>query len=206
MTFRSGEKRTSEFIESAKASRKKRFGLGNCYICGTVFESYKKEQRTCRSTECIRENTRRKYKEAKESDPVLSKAITLSGSIRLGKHKREVMRELIASAINKPCDYCQEIVTLENASVDHKEPRTFSMVHNRSKSKKKILYTKEEIRHLDRIENLHIVCRDCNFLKSDMNDEQFKYFVKAMSDRPDVKKKVVDRLKRSVLVFKRFGR
>lgn len=201
MTFKKGEKRTKEFAASAKRGRNLNYGTGRCSLCGAEFKAYKSDQKTCRSVECVRENTRRRYREAKLSDPVLAKAITLSGSIRLGKNKREIMVRLITAALGKPCEYCPTEVTLENASIDHKTPRTFSRVHNKSKKKK--MYTSEEVKELDREENLHIVCRDCNQLKSDMNDEQFRYFLSSLSSRGDVMDLVKKRMRRSVFMFTR---
>lgn len=200
MPFKKGEKRGKDFHAATRDGRYKANGATNCYICGKQVSKYNSKQKLCSDRECIKENTRRRYKAAKESDPLLSKAITLSGSIRLGKNKRTIMLGMLKRAVGNPCEYCGSEVTLENASIDHKTPRTFSKVHNKKKSK---LYTPEEIRELDKEENLHIVCRDCNQLKSDMNDEQFRYFLSAISTRQDVKELVVKRMRRAVFMFGR---
>lgn len=200
MTFKKGDIRDASFIELAKTKRLEKNGQADCVICGEKFFLYSKSQKVCKKNECKRKNYIKKYSELKSVNPIMSKAITLAGNIRLGKGKRDIMFKMLIESIGKPCEYCKNIVTIENASVDHKDPRTFSKVYN--KNSKKELYTKEEIKNLDRKENLHIVCRECNFLKSDMNDEQFKFFISSLKDRPDIFKKIVERLKKSTLIFK----
>ena len=201
MPFKKGYKLTDEQIEKAKESRKQNSGVGICIVCHKEYRKYRKTQITCGSKECMSEWSKMKYEKIKKEDPILGKAITLSGSIRL-KGKRYIIREMLIKTLNKPCEYCEKIITLDNCSLDHKTPRLGSKVFNRKKGK--MIYTYEEIKKLDRKENLQIICGKCNRFKSDFNDKQFRTLLKFIKDNPIIGKILKDRLNRGILVYKGF--
>ena len=91
---------------------------------------------------------------------------------------------MLESAIGNPCPYCGLEITKTNASVDHKTPRTGSKVFNRKT--RTMGYSYKQIAELDKEENLHIVCKDCNQLKGDMDDGQFKRFLEWGNQNQDV--------------------
>jgi len=203
MVFIKGYKPSKKQIERAKIARKEKCGNGFCVVCGKEYEKYSKTQVTCGSKICDRMWRKMKYEKIKEDDPIMGKAITISGTIRL-KNKKSIMREMITNALGKPCKYCGTIITLDNCSLDHKIPRLHSKVFNRGRGK--MTYTYEEIRELDKKENLQIICKDCNRLKSDFNDKQFGILLKFMKDNPTIGKMLKNRLNRGVLAYKSFGR
>lgn len=182
---------TEEHKEKTVKSRRANLGKGSCTYCQKEFDKYNKNQTTCRDKKCIAKNTRDNYEREKYTNPFRAKAKRITGSIKL-KGKRNIIEQMLQNSVGKPCDYCKEIITLENASLDHKIPRKFSKVYDR-KLKQRI-YDLDVIRKLDNPSNLHIVCNKCNQIKSDMNDEQFKTFMTMLKDRPDIKELVFKRL------------
>lgn len=200
MPFNKGYKQSKIILDKIKKVKADKYGQGICRGCGIQFDKYLTNQITCGNTDCKSISGRFKYEEGKLS-PINHKAKTLSGSIRLGKGKQEKMIDLITSSLGTLCTYCDILLTLDNVSLDHKIPRQWSKVYNRKL--KKSLFTKEEIQKLDRIENLHIICRACNQLKSNFNDEQFRLFLNFINQYPDIKTLLIKRLKVSNLIFRR---
>lgn len=197
MTFVKGYKQTKEHQENAKASRRSKRKKRECVGCGRPFYPYSDGQVTCGTSECNASLTVVRYHELKTTDPVLHKAKAISGSIRLGKNKSKIIKQMLLDVLGTPCEYCGVEITLENASMDHKEPRANSKVRVGG-------YTSEELRFLDRRENLHIVCKKCNNTKSDFSDDQFIRLLRFMEDNIDLKDKLLRRLNRNPLTFKRF--
>jgi 5-methylcytosine-specific restriction endonuclease McrA len=199
MPFVQGYQQTDEHKERAKAARVSKNGMGSCEFCGKSIAIYSKNQKTCGAVECAKARERKKL----DADPVAKKAFNLSGNVRLGTGKKEKMYALLQDALGGQCAYCPTTINLENASLDHKTPRTTSKVYDR-KARKQV-YTDAEIRVLDSIENLHIVCRDCNQTKSNLTDQEFRCLLGFLADQPEIKSKLFQRLKltRTFFGFKR---
>lgn len=186
-------KRRKNHSRRLKESRYKKNGSDNCKICGDKFLKYHKNSEICNNSDCKYENNKVKYQDLKKTDYVKYKAYTLGSTVRLGKGKTEILENMLIKALKKPCKYCKECFDINQASLDHKTPRTGSKVYDR-KTKKQI-YTDEEIRLLDSEENLQIICRDCNQNKGDMDDRQFKIFYRFLNRNKDIKEKLLKRLK-----------
>lgn len=199
MPFVAGYKQSEQHKKKVNMARKKRYGIHTCKYCEQLYEKYSPVQQTCGGEECQRKQVKEKYYSLAKEDPVRHKAKTLFACIRLGRGKNKIAEKLLEDALGKPCKYCGEIITLENASVDHKEPRISSKVYNRKT--KKMVYTKEELQEIDNIKNLHIVCRGCNGLKNDFNDKEFRALLGFIKKHPSAGKKLVRRLAQSILLF-----
>lgn len=199
--FRKGYKPTKEQQRKMKESRAKKYGKTECSVCGKSFERYSKTQTIC-SAECRKKQNVIDYNKLSFSDPLAYRARTLSSTLRLGRNKQKIMVEMLKNAIDKKCPYCGKIITIENASVDHKIPRINSKVYNRVT--KKMTYSKEELYEIDHLDNLHIVCRDCNLLKSDFSHNEFLVVLKFIEDNPILGQKLKVRLNRAVVVFRKF--
>jgi hypothetical protein len=115
----------------------------------------------------------------------------------MGKGKKEFLVQLISESINTPCPYCGVDLTLENISLDHKE------AYGSTEARRNKAENKEFRAHLDRKENLHLVCRECNTLKMDMDHEDYLDFLRFFEDRPKAKNSVFRRLKMSTNPFRR---
>lgn len=201
MVFKKGYKQTKEHKEKARLSRFAKFGDGICVGCKKTFKKYHKNSLTCGDSECIPVQRKYQYKKSVSGDPLERKAVTLFGTIRLGKGKKEKAIKLLKNHIGEPCVYCGIEITIENASVDHKIPRTGSKVHSRRKGK--MAFSPDEIKELDKIENLHIVCRPCNSLKGEFTHEQYLRLLSYLDNNQDIKDTLFKRLKTGFLAFGR---
>ncbi len=198
MTFVKGYKQSKRHKENLKESRK-RFGFGTCKYCEQIFEKYHPDQTNCNVNVCKKKCDRDRYYSLAEKDPIGYKAQTLFGGIRLGRGKKKISRELLADALDKPCGYCGHTITIENASVDHKEPRIYSKVYNRKT--KKMTYTKEELEEIDRLDNLHIICNSCNALKNDFSHDEFIKVLEFIKKNPKSGEKLKKRLAHSIVLY-----
>jgi 5-methylcytosine-specific restriction endonuclease McrA len=203
MVFIKGIKHSIEEKVKAKQARYKKFGKGFCITCGKEILKYNKETKTCGSKECKASDNQKIYRELKIKNPIRSLAQRISGNIRL-EHKTDKIELKIKNALDKPCGYCGVIITLENASLDHKIPRKFSKLYDRRTGHRE--YSDAILRELDSEENLHIVCRTCNQLKSDMDDGQFKRFVKWLKENPDIEPLIRKRLGYAKIFWKTLSR
>lgn len=194
--FYKGYTQTKEQKRKMKESRQKKYGEAICIACKETFYKYSKEQETCAKRSCMSGGARIK----RSKDPIIKKAFNLGGSVRLGKGKKEKLVKLLTEALGTRCKYCEETINIENASLDHKMPRLGSKVHNRKTNK--MIYTYEEIRELDKLENLHIVCRKCNQRKSNMNDEQYVRLLGFLNQNVDIKELIFHRFKIGTLFFR----
>jgi 5-methylcytosine-specific restriction endonuclease McrA len=190
-------KRTASEQADHEASRLAHFGNALCRVCGKQFPRYKEGQEVCSPTKCKLRWSAIQRKAKAGPDPYWGKAWSLTGSVRLSG-KVEIVRGMILRAIDNPCEYCGGPITLETASLDHRAPRTLSRVRGSGTLPR---YTPDELRALDSEENLHIVCRSCNQLKSDMNDEQFHVFSNFLDQRPDIRALISARLRMATLVW-----
>lgn len=173
---------TKEHMEKMRQAKFRKFGKGQCIFCDKGFDKYTASVVTCGSKQCVTALHKKRYEEEKVSNPIRSQARRMTGSLRL-LNKVEIIGEMISVALGKPCKYCGETLIVANISLDHKSPRHHS-----------IKISLEEARIIDAVGNLQIVCRKCNQLKSDMNDEQFTRFIRFCDDNPDIAKLVKKRL------------
>lgn len=144
-----------------------------CSGCGKGFIARRETARYC-SPRC------RYLAAVNQPDPFAAKARTLGSSLRL-PDKFSAIASLLRSAYHKPCPYCGEFITLDNASVDHMEP-----IGN--------LRGSPLGRYLDRLENLQIVCRRCNGLKGDLSDLKYRKLLAFLRTDPDIYRRVMHRL------------
>lgn len=154
-----------------------------CKRCNREYSPYNALQLYC-SAEC----RDRKYE---LYDDVRRKAWSLGANLRLGKGKSLWLEEKLQLALGTPCVYCQAPLTLKNVSIDHKEPFADTTVR-RNKT------ANTELReHMDRKENLQFICRNCNMLKSDLTDVQYRQLLTFLESNDDLKKKIMKRLSHS---------
>jgi CRISPR/Cas system Type II protein with McrA/HNH and RuvC-like nuclease domain len=73
------------------------------------------------------------------------------------------------------CTYCKEIINIKDFSVDHIIPL------NRNGPNTMI--------------NIHLICKSCNSFKGDLTDEEFRWLIKSIGIRPEVYKRVRQRMK-----------
>jgi hypothetical protein len=102
--------------------------------------------------------------------------------------------------LGKKINLCNEIIDLENASLDHKIPRTGSKVTKRNKGRQ--AYTYEEIRKLDDASNLQIICRKCNNYKGEFNSEEYNILLNFLNINTTIKEKLFKRFRTGMLFFK----
>jgi 5-methylcytosine-specific restriction endonuclease McrA len=164
---------------SAPGHRELRSGDGVCSQCGKPFRPYVPHQTTC-SKAC-------RYQSVKTEDPIMAKSVTLGGSLRL-PGKRIALRDMIQESLDRPCPYCGTIITLANASLDHKTP---------------LLGSKKQARKpLDAIANLHIVCRSCNMTKGELSDKAFRRLLAFLRTDPELYSLVLTRMRRAGHFYK----
>lgn len=196
--LKKGYKQTKEWQEKAKDARRRKHTDAICEMCKQPFEAYDTKNIIC-SKKCRR--ARNIYLYHNKGDIIEWKVKRLFSTVRLGKDKAKIAYKILADALGSNCKYCGTLITLENASLDHKVPRTGSKVFDRQK--KKQIYTDAEIRELDRADNLHIICRPCNQMKGDMTHEQYVSLNRFLEKDPELKQKIHKRLKITVAFFGR---
>jgi len=134
------------------------------------------------------------------------KARKVAPNLHLGKGATAFLEKMINEAVGKPCPYCGEELTLKNMSVDHIEPLLRSRVPTKKTidKKKKNLYTDEELTKLYDRNNLEIICKSCNQIKGDIHKDDLIWLLDVLSERQDIKDKVLSRMKGSSFVYRRF--
>ena len=172
--------------EKRKKEREKWQQPQKCLVCGREFLPYRPNSKYC-SEKCNQE----RYKVWQKENPIKYKAWTLAGCLRGIKNKTQTIENLLKSFLNQPCRYCGVILTLENVSIDHKNP----IGSRKTKSSK-------EQRILDNPSNLQIICKKCNSLKSDMNDNQFMRLLAFLNQNLDLKELILKRLRSSFAIFR----
>lgn len=123
---------------------------------------------------------------------VRKKAIVISANLLMGKGKTEKVEALLNAAMGSPCRYCREILTLENISIDHKEP--YGDFNRRDKSPE----TKEARAKLDRIENLEAVCFTCNGMKNKLFDYEYQALIDFLDAHPRMKPIILQRMRQAI--------
>ena len=196
MVFVKGQS-TKEFQEKAKKARNDKAGFAFCIVCQKEYKKYYKKQITCGSYVCKLKWTKARYD--KTLGTLEGRAIRLFSTIKLGKGKKRIALQILSEFLGKPCKYCSVQINEENASVDHKIPKTHSKV-------KKGLYSAKEIRKLDSRDNLHIICRKCNLLKGNMNDEQYTRLNNFLKENKDLQDILIQRFNLNSVFFQRMRR
>jgi len=130
------------------------------------------------------------------------KAKKLIVNLHLGAGATDYVEKLIDEAIDKPCKYCGENITIENMRIDHIIPLLRSRIPN--KKHKKNVYTKEELDVLYDKENIQVICKECNAIKGSLSEDDFVWLLKVLAEREHVKKEVFKRMKAGSCVFRRF--
>lgn len=139
--------------ERIKSGNTKHRATVKCKHCGKESSGYKTTKFCSRKCSYLHRKN--------NPDPFLAKVVTCSSGLRLGPGKKDIVADLLRRSIGQPCTYCGKILTMKNFQIDHKTPieRT-----NHAPIKG----------HLDKIENLQVVCRRCNCAKGEMDDAQFR--------------------------------
>lgn len=179
--------KAAQMTEEYKA---KRGTMMPCQHCGIEFRAWVAHSKYC-SKAC-------RY-DALYRGSVEGKARVLAANVLLGLGKQEILTQMLKNAIGSPCPYCRTELSLENLSLDHKTP------HNSTALRKNKKENEEHRRHIDRRENLHIVCKRCNAMKSNMTHEQFMQLLDFLKRDEALKKHIETRLMRSNGFRRRFG-
>jgi 5-methylcytosine-specific restriction endonuclease McrA len=143
----------------------------------------------------------------KERDPIRYKAWTFTDHIEWGVGGTDRMNVFLLEFIGKPCIYCGVILDVLNCSLDHKIPLIRNRLKHRAKNSfnKLSQYTPEEVKKLNQIDNLHIICKRCNGIKSDIPHVGFIKLMRFLDTEPELKILVVNRLRRSNLMWGRLA-
>lgn len=150
-----------------------------CQQCSKQYRAYNGIGKFC-SKQCQRR--------AEVNTPLNSKVRAISANIVLGKGKKELIRNLIESALDSQCLYCGVVLTLDNLSLDHKVAIA-GATSRRQKANNYLIR-----RELDRPENLQIICKDCNFRKSDFDHEEYMALLSFLKQHPNIQTKLYRRL------------
>jgi len=129
---------------------------------------------------------------AKAKDPIRKKAFTMSSFITFGgKGKLDYFDNLLRSKLGTGCEYCGSTLTMDNVSIDHIEPFTTS------EARKNLLIKKQ----MDRVSNLHIVCRSCNQQKGNLSHDKFVKLNTFLDSDPQIAAYVRKKLAQSTIMF-----
>ena len=169
-----------------KKSYEKRKVEFSCAKCGKKFMNHMKNARYC-SYECGKKAT------YYELPAIEKKAATMGANLLMGKGKRKALVGLIQDALDTPCIYCKKILTMETISIDHIEAYGSSKDRYDKKSAEgRILRA-----HMDRVENLRMICRSCNGSKGDFNHDEYQALLSMDDNFPGIVKKLKRRLQQA---------
>ena len=158
----------------------------NCVVCGSQFESPKKHAKYC-SYECGKKS---KYYDL---PPIKKKARVLGANLLMGKGKGEILEGMIMNALDTPCRYCGEILTMETLSLDHIE----AYGDSKARYNKSCPVNRELRRKMDRPENLQMICRSCNGSKGDFHHREFQALLDMDERYPGIVAKLRRRLQQA---------
>lgn len=158
-----------------------------CKACGETFIGTP-NAKWC-SDEC---SYRANYTDA---DPLLKRASVAGANLLMGKGKKAWLIEFFKKAIDKPCRYCRQIITLENLSVDHIE------AYGESKSRRNKKENKHIRLYMDRKENLQVICRACNSAKGDFSHIEYQALLDLDLKFPGIRDKLHKRLRMGALAW-----
>lgn len=156
-----------------------------CKRCGASFEASRNDAKWC-SQKCA---TRANYRDISGA---LKKAKIFGANLLMGQGKQDKILNLIESSIDKPCRYCRKILTLENMSIDH-----IVAYGEAGMRYEKTERAKAYRRHMDRIENLQIICKICNANKGDFDHDEFAALLGMDDKHPGMVRKIKRRLSQS---------
>jgi len=169
--------------------RKVSYPIKVCPICGKEFTPAINVQKYC-SIKCANKASYEKIKK----DKFYYKAVCLGASYTSRKDFLQQIKKMLIEAVNKPCVYCGEIITLENASLDHKEALSRSKL------------SREEILQKTNLTNLQIICKKCNQLKGNLNDKEYRLLLNFLNKYPSIKEKIFQRFKLGIALFTKHPR
>lgn len=159
--------------------------VGSCLNCAGIFEVGRNRRHIVKF--CC-DDCKYEYKYTNQNG-LEKKLITLSSNLLIGKGKKVKIRKLVTDALGKNCVYCGTKLSLENITIDHKEAYASS---ERRRPKKE---NAEYRRKMDRLENLHVICRPCNQLKCDIDHGDYLRFLDFLETSEKMKASIVRRLK-----------
>lgn len=157
-----------------------------CEVCGSDFLASRERAKYC-SPKCRYKNN------YTDLEPIQKKAAVLGANLLMGAGKRDFLVELILNSLDKPCEYCREILTIDIASVDHIE------AYGNSKDRKNKAFRQ----HMDRRDNLQIICASCNGSKGDFDHKEYAALLGLDDKFPGIVRKILRRLRQSKLSWGR---
>lgn len=170
-----------ERYKNDSAYRAKFYKEEVCRNCGKVNMKRKANANGFCDEKCLWEYN-------KNNDPILWKARSLSANIVGGRGKLAWCKALIRDALGQSCKYCGAKLTLENISLDHK-----IAIGKSNYRRKKRPYAKQRQR-ADTYENLQIICKKCNHIKGNLNDDEYEALLNFLDSHESLKDKVLKRL------------
>jgi len=174
----------SNKVAREKQDYKRNSHIGKCIECGKEFIG--PECKKCCSDACSRDHN------YYVDDPIVKKARTLGGCITFGKGKTEFLTKLITNSLNKECKYCNNILTINNISLDHIIP--FNTISNRK--------DKQISRELNVRDNLQIICKKCNQRKGNLPENEFIILLDFLKQHPILNDFVLNKLSQSNLFWR----
>ena len=165
-----------------------------CILCGKGFHSKRPDFAKFCSKKC---SYKKNYK---GKPPLEKKAITIGANLIMGGDKKVYLMSEMDYHIGTPCKYCGIELTLENLTFDHK------VAYKRTELRKNKAQNRDIRLHMDRPQNLQVICKSCNQLKGELDDDQYQRLVDFLETDPWIKIVINRRLKRSMGTFKRMRR
>lgn len=207
--------------EWARSNRAKKSSVWKiervCKLCGVKFIPKLKQQTICDYRQCpkfkehkrklnkvvrkkyIQKNPSRykamrvkRYHERNKEEPVRMKAQRLSAKLGWGIGATDKLEKMIEEVLGKPCYWCKSILTIETASIDHKNP-----IHHNSRHK----YYPQELKELNDPSNIRVICKPCNQMKSSIPEDKFQKLWDFLNTDYKLKEMVVNKLKTSNLMW-----
>lgn len=162
-----------------------------CVYCKKGFHAKRPELAKYCSKRCAYENN------YKGKPPLEKKAITIGANLVMGGDKKAYLMSEMDAHIGTPCTYCGENLTLDNLTFDHK------VAYKRTELRKEKAKNRDIRMYMDRPQNLQVICKSCNQLKGELDDDQYRRLVDFLETDPWIKIVINRRLKRSMGTFKR---
>lgn len=128
----------------------------------------------------------------KVENPSRYKAYNMAGGLRMGRGGVERLHRLLELNLNTQCKYCGILLSVKNASLDHRKPLIKSTVKNMSP---------QELLVINSDDNLQIICLSCNRTKGNLSHDQFLKLLTFLETDENMKKIVLARLKASNFIY-----
>lgn len=181
--------------EGVKAANKEREFKRPCNRCGKIYTTCRETSKWC-SQRCASQGN---YNDV---GGLKRKAKTLGANLLMGRGKQEKLMRLISESFVDPCKYCGEWLTLDTVSVDHK----IAYGKDLDRYEKRSEENREVRRHMDRLENLQIICRSCNSNKGDFDDDEYEALLGLDEQFPGIRGKLLRRLAHSRVMWRQKGK